>query len=149
MAKNLLVGVGAKARKMKAGYVGVGGKARKIKKIYVGVGGKARLVYQSYVAVSGITVSWSPTNLGIGGKKTITFTALPYPSNASNLKLAWAKKDNYVTLTPSFDGTTCVCTASYAGEMYESTITVSSPDGPSVTLELLHAYAYIVKINKQ
>ena len=39
MAKNLLVGVGSKARKVKALYVGVGGKARKVKKVYVGVGG--------------------------------------------------------------------------------------------------------------
>lgn len=149
MGKNLLVGVGSKARKVKALYVGVGGKARKVKKVYVGVGGKARLVYTSYVAVSGINVSWTPTNLGVGGKKTITFTALPYPSNATNLKLTWTKRDQYVTLAPSSDGMTCVCTASYAGEMYGSTITVSSPDGPSVTLELIHAYAYIVSISKQ
>lgn len=47
MGKNLLVGVGSKARKVKALYVGVGGKARKVKKVYVGVGGKARLVWQS------------------------------------------------------------------------------------------------------
>ena len=32
MGKNLLVGVGSKARKVKALYVGVGGKARKVKK---------------------------------------------------------------------------------------------------------------------
>lgn len=58
MGKNLLVGVGGKARKVKALYVGVGGKARKVKKVYVGVGGKARLVYTSYVAVTGITVTY-------------------------------------------------------------------------------------------
>lgn len=128
---------------------GVGGKARKVKKVYVGVGGKARLVYTSYVAVKGITVSWTPTNLGIGGKKTITFTALPYPSNATNLKLTWTKRDQYVTLTPSSDGMTCVCTASYAGESYASTITVSSADGPSVTLALTHSFGYIMSITKK
>lgn len=58
MAKNLLVGIGGRARKAKALYVGVGGKARKVKKVYVGVGGKARLVYTSYVAVTGITVTY-------------------------------------------------------------------------------------------
>lgn len=55
MGKNLLVGVGGKARHAKALYVGVAGKARKVKKVYVGVGGKARLVYTSYVAVSSVT----------------------------------------------------------------------------------------------
>lgn len=48
MAKNIYVGVGGKARKIKQLYVGVGGKARKVKKVYVGVGGKARLVYAYY-----------------------------------------------------------------------------------------------------
>lgn len=52
MGKNLLVGVGGKARKVKALYVGVGGKARKVKKVYVGVGGKARLVYMSNPVVN-------------------------------------------------------------------------------------------------
>lgn len=148
MGKNLLVGVGSKARKVKALYVGVGGKARKVKKVYVGVGGKARLVYTSYIPVAGITVSWTPTNLG-SGKKTITFTALPYPSNATNLKLTWTKRDQYVTLTPSSDGMTCVCTASYAGESYASTITVSSVDGLSVTLALAHSFGYIISITKK
>ena len=94
-------------------------------------------------------MSWTPTNLGIGGKKTITFTALPYPSNATNLKLTWTKRDQYVTLAPSSDGMTCVCTSFYAGETYGGTITVSSPDGPSVTLKLIHAYVYITSISKQ
>lgn len=42
MAKGVYIGVGNKARKVKAMYIGVGGKARKIVKGYIGVGGKAR-----------------------------------------------------------------------------------------------------------
>ena len=77
MAKNLLVGVGSKARKVKALYVGVGGKARKVKKVYVGVGGKARLVYTSYVAGTKINVSYT-TNY-----ETLTVTFTLEPSNAT------------------------------------------------------------------
>lgn len=59
MAKNIYVGVGGKARHVKALYVGVGGKARKVKKIYVGVGGKARLAYTAYIPVTSISLkSW-------------------------------------------------------------------------------------------
>ena len=36
------IGVGGKARKVKAIYIGVGGKARKVIKAYIGVNGKAR-----------------------------------------------------------------------------------------------------------
>lgn len=63
MGKNLLVGIGGRARKVKALYVGVGGKARKVKKVYVGVGGKARLVYTSYVAVSSNKISLGTTSV--------------------------------------------------------------------------------------
>lgn len=47
MAKDVYIGVGGKARKVRNLYIGVGGKARKVKKAYVGVGGKARLFYTS------------------------------------------------------------------------------------------------------
>ena len=56
MAKNIYVGVGGKARKVKQLYVGVAGKARKVKKVYVGVGGKARLVY-AYVYATNLYFS--------------------------------------------------------------------------------------------
>lgn len=59
MAKNIYVGVGSKARKIKQLYVGVGGKARKVKKVYVGVGGKARLVYAYYDCEK---IRWENTN---------------------------------------------------------------------------------------
>ena len=86
MAKNLLVGVGSKARKVKALYVGVGGKARKVKKVYVGVGGKARLVYTSYVAVTGISVIKSH----VGGTYNLWEIEIAIlPSNATNKSTSW------------------------------------------------------------
>ena len=84
MAKNLYVGVGSKARKVKALYVGVGGKARKVKKVYVGVGGKARLVYTSYVAVSGINVSFSANG------QNLTVNVSVSPSNATNQRVSFS-----------------------------------------------------------
>lgn len=84
MGKNLLVGVGSRARHVKAMYVGVGGKARKVKKVYVGVGGKARLVYTSYVAVTGITLT-----LNDKYADNPTITAVFTPSNATNQKVTW------------------------------------------------------------
>lgn len=86
MAKNLLVGVGGKARHIKALYVGVGGKARKVKKVYVGVGGKARLVYQSYIPVTGISV----VNSHVGGTFNLWEIEIAIlPSNATNKSTSW------------------------------------------------------------
>ena len=82
MGKNLLGGIGGKARKVKALYVGVGGKARKVKKVYVGVGGKARLVYTSYVAVTGITVTHE--NLYNHSSPVINFYVSITPSDATD-----------------------------------------------------------------
>lgn len=82
MGKNLLVGVGGKARKVKALYVGAGGKARKVKKVYVGVGGKARLVYTSYVAVTGITVTHE--NLYNHSSNVLNFYVSITPSDATD-----------------------------------------------------------------
>lgn len=67
MAKNIYVGVGGKARKVKQLYVGVGGKARKVKKVYVGVGGKARLVW---AAATGISFDRFDTGGTTNGGKT-------------------------------------------------------------------------------
>ena len=88
MGKNLLMGVGGKARHVKALYVGVGGKARKVKKIYVGVGGKARLVYQSYIPVTGISISWPQPETNEDIVFTVTFT----PSNATDKSVTWSQK---------------------------------------------------------
>ena len=94
MGKNLLVGVGGKARHVKALYVGVGGKARKVKKVYVGVGGKARLVYQSYIPVTGISLNVSyktstvPTSNRRYNYKAVIDATLS-PSNATNQKITW------------------------------------------------------------
>lgn len=86
MAKNIYVGVGGKARKVKQLYVGVGGKARKVKKVYVGVGGKARLVYQSYIPVTGISVIKSH----VGSTSNIWEIEIAVlPSNATNKSTSW------------------------------------------------------------
>ena len=97
MGKNLFVGVGGKARHVKALYVGVGGKARKVKKVYVGVGGKARLVHQSYIPVTGITYShlngFNYNDLWIYFKLT--------PTNATNLTVTFTKDSNHIRFTSS------------------------------------------------
>lgn len=97
MAKNLLVGVGSKARKAKALYMGVGGKARKVKKVYVGVGGKARLVYTSYVAVTGIVFDhlnhFNYNDLWIYFKLT--------PTNATNRSVTFTKNSAQIAFKSS------------------------------------------------
>lgn len=85
MGKNLLVGVGGKARKTKAMYVGVGGKARKVKKVYVGVGGKARLVYTSYIPLTDIDLVL-PDDVT---QLTVTITAVFTPSDATDQRVTW------------------------------------------------------------
>lgn len=71
MAKDVYIGVGGKARKVKNLYIGVGGKARKVKKAYVGVGGKARLFYTSTLPPA-IVDLWS-TNSNGDTVKSITY----------------------------------------------------------------------------
>ena len=101
MAKNLYVGVGGKARKMKAAYIGISGKARKIKKIYVGVGGKARLVYQSYIPVTGISLS--NVLMGTHGRSGIVqINATIKPSNAQNKALTWTVTSSSSTIRGYF-----------------------------------------------
>ena len=112
MGKNLLVGVGSKARKVKALYVGVGGKARKVKKVYVGVGGKARLVYQSYIPVTGISasvvVAGTTTYLRERGIVTISVS----PDNATNKAITFAlfNKSNFNITETAPNGCTLECT---------------------------------------
>lgn len=97
MAKNLLVGVGSKARKAKALYVGVGGKARKIKKVYVGVGGKARLVYTSYVAVTGIAFD----HLNRSNYNDLWIYFKLTPTNATNRSVTFTKNSEQIAFKSS------------------------------------------------
>ena len=91
MAKNIYVGVGGKARKVKQLYVGVAGKARKVKKVYVGVGGKARLVYVEYIPVTKITLNtWDTGGVKNGGKSRITTINIFFnitPDNSTTRKI--------------------------------------------------------------
>lgn len=103
MGKNLLVGVGGKARHVKALYVGVGGKARKVKKVYVGVGGKARLVYQSYIPVTGINVI-SATK---GNPCRITISLSPSNATDKTVTWSWKNKPSNVRISDAGD-TYCV-----------------------------------------
>lgn len=100
MGKNLFVGVGGKARHVKALYVGVGGKARKVKKVYVGVGGKARLVYQSYVPVTGISL-----HVSSDGIARVTLS----PTNASATSASWSTTGDISVKSSS--GLTCTLSA--------------------------------------
>lgn len=138
MAKNLLVGVGSKARKVKALYVGVGGKARKVKKVYVGVGGKAHLVYTSYVAVTGITLT---LNDKYANKATIT--AVFTPSNATNQKVTWNTKITFaasgIRISSSND-TTCVLSHTDGNSIIGTILTATSADG--VTVEYRVEFIY-------
>lgn len=97
MAKNLLVGVGSKARKAKALYVGVGGKARKVKKVYVGVGGKARLVYTSYVAVTGIAFD----HLNRSNYNDLWIYFKLTPTNATNRSVTFTKNSDQIAFKSS------------------------------------------------
>lgn len=135
MAKNLLVGVGSKARKVKALYVGVGGKARKVKKVYVGVGGKARLVYQSYVAVTGIAFdhlnSSNYNDLWIYFKLT--------PTNATNRSVTFTKNSTQIAFKSSTtmvaDSNGYVYIRATTGEAFNTsvwiTVTATAADGKS------------------
>ena len=97
MAKNLLVGVGSKARKVKGLYVGVGGKARKVKKAYVGVGGKARLVYQSYIPVTGIAFN----HLNGSNYDDLWIYFKLTPTNATNRSVTFTKDSDQILFTSS------------------------------------------------
>lgn len=140
MGKNLLVGVGGKARKAKALYVGVGGKARKVKKVYVGVGGKARLVYTSYIPLTGIAYSHlngpNYNDLWIYFKLT--------PTNATNLTVTFTKNDAGIrftspsTVTADNNGFVYVRgTVGGAFNMYQwVTVTATAADGKSAYIRL-------------
>lgn len=130
MGKNLLVGVGSKARHVKALYVGVGGKARKVKKVYVGVGGKARLVWQDYVPVTGISATISggegSSMAKCYGYVTVTVT----PDNATNpaLSFSLAGATSHWTVTQTSNNTcTLYCSYGYLNK-FTVTLVVTSAD---------------------
>lgn len=140
MGKNLLVGVGGKARHVKAMYVGVGGKARKVKKAYVGVGGKARLVYTSYVAVTGIAFdhlnSSNYNDLWIYFKLT--------PTNATNRSVTFTKNSNNIRFTSSTtmvaDSNGYVYIRATVGGAFNTsiwiTVTATAADGKSAYIKV-------------
>lgn len=138
MGKNLLVGVGSKARNVKALYVGVGGKARKVKKVYVGVGGKARLVYQSYIPVTGVKLEIASTK-----HDTCIIKAVFTPANATNLSVKW----KITTSNPlkevkisAQNATTCTLTA--PGALGEARLTATTPNGISCTEKISYSAIY-------
>ena len=140
MGKNLLVGVGGKARKVKSMYVGVGGKARKVKKVYVGVGGKARLVYTSYVAVTGIAFdhlnSSNYNDLWIYFKLT--------PTNATNRSVTFTKNSDQIRFTSSTtmiaDSNGYVYIRATVGGAFNTsvwiTVTATAADGKSAYIKV-------------
>ena len=160
MAKNLLVGVGSKARKVKSLYVGVGGKARKVKKVYVGVGGKARLVYQSYIPVKGITITKTFGSYSSPDKYPFyaNLTANISPSNATNQTITWTTSDATVCGFPkdvdfnghkfsTFTNSSYIGSSCKVGCLYSSvaipgnragvaTITAKSADGASASFKV-------------
>ena len=101
MSKNVYIGVGGVARKVKNIYIGVGGVARKVKKGYIGVGGVARLFYQykgrldydpNSPSFSSPYENMAATSIGnyalFGGGKTgknsVTYSSTVYTINASS-----------------------------------------------------------------
>lgn len=142
MGKNLLVGVGGKARKVKALYVGVGGKARKVKKVYVGVGGKARLVYTSYVAVTGITVTHE--NLDNHSNKLLDFYVSITPSDATDKSYSVTvtnngKKVEYKVMKWLSNGFQLYASACEIYSKEGCTITITAKDGISKKLTAIYS----------
>ena len=144
MAKNLLVGVGGKARKAKALYVGVGGKARKVKKVYVGVGGKARLVYTSYVPVTGIDLVL-PDDIT---QPTVTITAVFTPSDATNQKVTWKFNDIFMHMdVVRTTDTSCFIKAKNSSLNSFLKITATASNGVTVSKTLVHTSASLGRPN--
>lgn len=135
MGKNLLVGVGGKARHVKPLYVGVGGKARKVKKVYVGVGGKARLVYTSYVAVTGVKLEIASTN-----DNTCIIKAVFTPANATNLSVKWTIGDSSSIRMIAQNATTAKLSVSMTTGNVNNWLMATTPDGISCTYMVIHAF---------
>ena len=152
MAKNLYVGVGSKARKVKALYVGVGGKARKVKKVYVGVGGKARLVYQSYIPVTGISYSYKTY---YDSKNTVAFYLTFLPSNASDTSYTISVQDqnshmcHYTVYTYLSNGFVLKSNEVYNFNGYNCQLTITTKDGIAKTLTCVFVFSSGWKITEQ
>lgn len=144
MAKNIYLGVGDKARKLKKAYLGVDGTAHTVKKIYLGVDGKARLVYQ--IPVTEIKLTWV-----IGGfygykhnddryvwQEPTKFTATITPNNAIDKTLKWSLSGNCCTVA-KINNTQYNVSPSKSGQ---AILTVQSADGPTVRVRITVKYDY-------
>ena len=135
MGKNLLLGVGGRARHVKALYVGVGGKARKIKKIYVGVGGKARLVWQDYVAVTSLNITHtttSPRSTAVGAKLILDVGFVPSNATTRTLSASHTIDKSYPQCSLVINGTTITLTCTRMnGDSNAAVVTIiiNAPDG--------------------
>lgn len=138
MGKNLLVGVGSKARKVKALYVGVGGKARKVKKSYVGVGGKARLVYTSYIPLTDIDLVL-PDDIT---QLTVTITAVFTPSDATDQRVTWElynMPSAGITIISTTETTCTLRASSINGNLAIGTLKATTTNGSmSVSKNIRH-----------
>lgn len=147
MGKNLLVGVGSKARKAKALYVGVGGKARKVKKVYVGVGGKARLVYTSYIPLTDIDLVL-PDDVT---QLTVTITAVFTPSDATDHRVTWelyALPGADITIISTTETTCTLKTSSINGGLTNGRLKATTTNGSmSVSKGIKHIPANFLNKN--
>lgn len=147
MGKNLLVGVGGKARKAKALYVGVGGKARKVKKVYVGVGGKARLVYTSYIPLTDIDLVL-PDDVT---QLTVTITAVFTPSDATDQRVTWelyALPGADITIISTTETTCTLKTSSITGGLTKGRLKATTTNGSmSVSKGIEHIPANFLNKN--
>ena len=135
MGKNLFVGVGDKARHVKALYVGVGGKARKVKKVYVGVGRKARLVYQSYIPVTSLNITYTttaPVSTAVGAKLILNVGFVPANATTRTLSASHTIDKSYPQCGLVISGTTITLTCTKMNNDSNSatvTIVINAPDG--------------------
>ena len=70
MAKNVYIGVGSAAKKVKKIYFGVGNVAKKVKKAYIGVGGVAKLFWSGGEPLSDVAVVGNSVFMNVNGKRT-------------------------------------------------------------------------------
>lgn len=146
MGKNLLVGIGGRARKAKSLYVGVGGKARKVKKVYVGVGGKARLVYTSYTPLTDIDLVL-PDDIT---QLTVTITAVFTPSDATDQRVTWELQNLFgagITIISTTE-TTCTLKVSSASMTMMCRLKATTTNGSmSVSKGIAHEPANLLNRN--
>lgn len=146
MGKNLLMGIGGRARKAKSLYVGVGGKARKVKKVYVGVGGKARLVYTSYTPLTDIDLVL-PDDIT---QLTVTITAVFTPSDATDQRVTWELQNLLgagITIMSTTE-TTCTLKVSSTSMAMICRLKATTTNGSmSVSKDIIHVPANLLNRN--